>query len=548
MRNLSLISSGPLVLVILDGWGIAPDSQGNAISLAKTPNMDSYWASFPHTQLLASGEAVGLPKKEAGNSETGHMNIGSGRIVYQDLPRINLSIADGSFFEKEAFLKAVSHVEKNKSSMHLMGLIGAGGVHSNLEHLFALLRFMATKGVKNTYLHLFSDGRDSPPTSALIYFDQIERELVQLKIGRIASIMGRYYSMDRDNRWDRIQKAYEALVLGEGEKAKSAQEAIKNSYNSGKTDEFILPTVIVDEKNNPIKKIEDNDAVIFFNFRVDRPRELTRAFIDINFETYRPGNISFDPYAERYSPQTLEIGKTKATFPRQKVLKNLFFVTMTMYDKDLKTEVAFPPPRVSLSLSRIFSGLQVRQFHIAETEKYPHVSYFFDGMTDRPYPFEEWAEIPSPKVSTYDLKPEMSAEEVTNQFIKRIETKQYRFALINFANPDMVGHTGVIAAAVKACEITDFQLDRIVKEILNQDGTVFITADHGNVEEMINLDTNQIDTEHSTNPVPFIIINRSLRGVSSTLRPGILADIAPTILSAAKIIVPSEMMGRNLLS
>jgi len=546
MKFQKLQNNSPIVLVILDGWGIAPESPGNAVELAKKPNFDRLWISFPHTQLLASGEAVGLPKKEPGNSETGHLNLGAGRIVYQDLPRINLAIADGSFFKKNAFLKAINYIRQKNSDLNLMGLIGSGGVHSNIEHLFALIRLMSEQKIKNVYLHLFTDGRDSPPKSSLTYINQIEQELINLGIGKIATISGRYYSMDRDNRWERVQKAYDALTSGIGEIAKTSQEAIKNSYERGITDEFILPTVIVDENNKPVKVINDNDSIIFFNFRIDRPRELTKAFVLKNFESYRPTKASFDPYAERYGHKQFEEIKEISTFQRKKILKDLFFVTMTEYEKGLPTEVAFSPPIVSLSLSRLFSEAEKRQFHIAETEKYPHVTTFFDGLKDRPFSFEEWAEVPSPKVATYDQQPEMSAKEVTAQFLKRFRTKFYQFALINFANPDMVGHTGVLEAGIKACEVIDYFLGQIIKEILAQGGTAIITADHGNVEEMINPQTNEIDTEHSNNPVPFILINNNLKTKGITFPQGVLSDVAPTILSLAGLKIPEEMTGRPL--
>jgi len=538
----------PLVLVILDGWGIAPEGPGNAVALAKTPNFNALWASYPHTQLLASGESVGLPKGEPGNSETGHLNLGAGRVIYQDLPRINLSIANGTFFKNTAFLKAIVHVRQNKSSLHLMGLVGSGGVHSNIEHLYALLRLAKEEQVDNVYLHLFTDGRDSPPTSALIFISQVEAELKEIGIGKIATVCGRYYALDRDNRWERTQKVYDALTLGVGLKAKNAEEAIKNSYKKRVFDEFIEPTVLVGDRNQPIKLIEDGDAVIFFNFRIDRPRQLTKAFVLIDFESYRPKKASFDPYAERYGHKQFEEIKKIKTFSRKKILKNLFFVTMTQYEKDLPVEVAFPQTKVDLPLARIFSEKGKRQFHIAETEKYPHISTFFDGLMARPFPQEEWAEVPSPKVPTYDLKPEMSAEEVTNQFLKRFQTGLYSFALINFANPDMVAHTGNLQASIKACESTDYFLGKIVEKVLAFGGTVIITADHGNAEELINLETGEVDTEHSNNPVPFILADKSLTGKGINLPGGILADVAPTILAFLKIPIPNIMTGNVLFS
>jgi len=547
MIKIQTESRGTISLIVLDGWGIAPDGPGNAISLAKTPNFKSFWASCPHTQLIASGEAVGLPKGEEGNSETGHMNIGAGRIVYQELPRINLSIADGTFFENKAFLKAIENVRKNNSTLNLMGLIGSGGIHSNIEHLYALLRLAADQKIDKVFLHLFTDGRDSFLTSSPIYIKQIEEEIKKIGVGKIASICGRYYAMDRDNRWDRTQKTYEALTSGIGEKAFSPIEAVINSHKKGVTDEFILPTLIVDQNGQPIKIIGDNDSIIFFNFRVDRPRELTRAFVIEKFESYCPKRKFFDPYAERYGEKQFSEIEICTTFERKKILKNIFFVTMTSYEKNLPVEVAFPPPVVRISLPSLFSNVQERQFHLAETEKFPHVTTFFDGAIDRPYSQEEWIEVPSPKVATYDLQPEMSAEEVTNQYLKRIKTGMYRFSLVNFANPDMVGHTGNIDAAIKACEFTDHCLGIIVREALSLDGTIIVTADHGNVEEMIDLKTGQVDTKHSCNPVPFIVINKNFMGNNLFLDQGILADVAPTILNLAKIIVPSEMTGKSLL-
>lgn len=539
---------GPIVLTILDGWGIAPPGPGNAVTLAKIPNFDSYWSSFPHTTLIASGEDVGLPRGEPGNSETGHLNIGAGRIVYQDLPKINVSIADGSFLKNPAFLMAANHVRQNNSSLNLMGLVGPGGVHSSLEHIFALLKFAVDEKINNVYLHLFTDGRDSPPTSSLDYINRVEAELGKFGVGKIASICGRYYAMDRDNRWERIQTAYDALTSGIGEKAHSAKDAVQNSYLKGTTDEFIKPCIIVKENGEPLKLISDNDAVIFFNFRVDRPRELTKTLTLKDFENYQPKRLSFDPYAERYGQkQFLEV-KGIQTFNRKKILSNLLFVTMTEYEKGLPVEVAFPPSRIDLTLSRLFSENQKRQFHLAETEKYPHVTSFFDGSAEKPSPYEEWSKVPSPNVATYDLMPEMSAQEVTNQFLMRINTTMYDFALVNFANPDMVGHTGVINAGIKACEVTDKCLGQIVSTTLNLEGTVIVTADHGNVEEMISLDTGKINTEHSKNMVPFILINKSLIGSGTMLPQGILADIAPTILSIAGLTVPGTMSGKKLLT
>jgi len=532
----------PVVLIVLDGWGMAPAGPGNAISQAKIPNFQKYWAVYPRTQLQASGEAAGLPKGERGNSEAGHLNLGAGSIVFQDLPRIDMAIADGTFFQKEAFLQSAEHVKKNQSRLHLLGLIGAGGVHSSLEHLLALIHFAKNQNISNLYLHLFTDGRDSPPTSAINYILKVEEELKNLGIGKIATLIGRYYAMDRDNRWDRTQKAYDLLVLGKGETANNPIEVIKRSYAAGKTDEFIEP-IVLDKQG----MVNDNDAVIFFNFRIDRPRQLTKAFVLPNFETLEIKKVSFDPYAERYGLKIYEAPKGTTTFKREKVLKNLFFVTMTEYEKNLPLAIAFPPEPVRLPLARVLSEQGLRQLHIAESEKYPHVTVFFDGGRETPFVGEDWVEIPSPKVTTYDLKPEMAVYELTNQVLRRLKGNIYDFVLINFANPDMVGHTGVISAGIKACEAVDECLGKIVNTVLNLNGACIITADHGNVEEMINLNTGGIDTEHSTNPVPFIIVNKKYNQGGRILPRGILADVSPTVLNLLGIEKPQLMMGKSLI-
>jgi len=533
----------PVVLIVLDGWGLAPAGPGNAISQAKIPNFQRYWAVYPRTQLQASGEAVGLPKGERGNSEAGHLNLGAGQIVFQDLPRIDMAIADGTFFQKEAFLRAAEHVKRNQSRLHLLGLIGAGGVHSSLEHLLALLHFAKNQNITNLYLHLFTDGRDSPPTSAISYILKVEEELKILGIGKIATLIGRYYALDRDNRWERTQKAYELIVLGKGELGENPLAAIKKSYAVGITDEFIKPIIL--DKEGVIK---DNDAVIFFNFRIDRPRQLTKAFVLPDFEKLEIKKVSFDPYAERYGLKIYESPKGTTTFKREKILKNLFFVTMTEYEKNLPTMVAFPPEPVKMPLARVLAEQGLRQLHIAESEKYPHVTVFFNGGRETPFTGEDWVEIPSPKISTYDLKPEMAACEVTDQVLKRLKSNIYDFILLNFANPDMVGHTGVISAGIKACEAVDKCLGEIVNTTLNLGGVCVVTADHGNVEEMINLNTGEIDTEHSTNPVPFIIIDKRYNYGGRILPRGILADVAPTVLSLMGIEKPELMIGKNLLN
>lgn len=541
--------ANPLLLIVMDGWGIASPNPGNAVTLAKTPNLGKLESLFPHTQLLASGAAVGLPAGEDGNSEVGHLNLGAGLVVYQDLPRINLAIADGSFFQNSAFLKAAQHVQKNNSALHLLGLVGAGGVHSSREHLLALLRFAKEQNLRKVFLHLFTDGRDSPPKSALHYLQQIEQELKKIGPGKIATISGRYFAMDRDRRWERTQKAYEIMTKGIGEVAKTASLAIQNAYQKNRSDEFILPTVIL-ENEQPVALIAKGDAVIFLNFRIDRPRQLTEAFVLPDFETNPPKRIAFDPYTEKYYKKTYapEERRVIKTFPRGATIKDLFFVTMTQYEPDLPVEAAFPLVPVDLPLAQVLAETNLRQLHLAETEKERFVTYYFDGQRERPFPREDWVEIPSPQVATYDLKPEMSAQKVTEFLLSKITERAYDFFLVNFANPDMVGHTGVISAGIRACEVVDECLGKLAQAMLSQNGTCIICADHGNVEEMINLKTGEPDTEHSTNPVPFLVIKNEFSGRPFKLPSGILADVAPTILSLLGVATPSKMRGKNLLA
>lgn len=542
----------PVVLIVLDGWGLAPPGPGNAISLAKLNHIPSLWASYPHTQLSASGEAVGLPPGEDGNTETGHINIGAGRVVYQDLPRINMAIADGSFFTNEAFLGAVKYAHEHKSNLHLMGLISDAGVHSNHEHLWALLQLL--KQYKATYhcecrayLHLFTDGRDSPPTSAKRFIQDVEEHCKKLGVGHIATIMGRYYAMDRDHRWERTESAYRALTESEGLTASSALAAIEASYAKSKTDEFIDPTIITDANGTPYPRITNHDSVIFFNYRIDRPRQLTRAFILPDFEE-RKIPESFDPYAVKYFHKHIVEEDIRSTpFKRRVTLPNLFFVTMTEYERNLPCVVAYPPNPVKTPLGAVLAEHNIRQLRVAETEKERFVTYYFNGMREMSLAGEDRLIIPSPKVATYDLAPAMSSQDMTNKLLDRLSIDVYGFILINFANPDMVAHTGNIAAAVKACEATDACVGTIIRHVLSLSGTCIITADHGNVEEM--LDSNgQMDTEHSSFFVPFIIIDHAFDNYPMTLPTGKLADIAPTILSHMQIPVPSEMTGNNLLA
>ena len=541
-----------VLLVVLDGWGIAQPGAGNAITLAKTPNFNKLWASYPHTSLRASGEAVGLPREEAGNTETGHLNLGAGRIVYQDLERINLAIADGSFFENKALNSAIDHAIQNNSKLHYLGLLGAGGVHSNVEHLFALIHLAKKRSFSNLYLHIFTDGRDSPPTASQSYLNQLKEVIAKEGVGQIASIMGRYWSMDRDRRWNRTEKAYLALTKGQGSMVKTTEEAIKLSYSEGKTDEFIEPSILTDSSGKPIALIQDNDAVIFFNFRIDRPRQLTAAFTVDNFKEDSLA-LDFDPYLEKYEKTHIasKVQHYQKIFLREQKLKNLFFVTMTEYSKslvDAGTIIAFPPEKVDLPLGRVISENGLLQLRMAESEKERFVTYYFNGLRENAFDGEKRIIVPSANVLTYDQKPEMSANEITDKLLQEISPDyHYSFVLVNFANPDMVGHTGNIAPAVKACEVVDTCLGKIANFILAYGGTLLITADHGNVEEMIKLQTGQIDTEHSTNPVPFIAVSKEFLGKCQNLQAGILADVAPTVLSLLSIPQPTQMTGRNLL-
>lgn len=539
-----------VILIVLDGWGIAARSAGNAISLTKTPNIDQYWVSYPHTLLSASGESVGLPRGEPGNTETGHLNIGAGRIVYQDLPRINLSIANGNFYQNKEFLGAIEHARQNNSNLHLMGLIGSGGVHSNVEHLFALINLARQQNFSRVYLHLFTDGRDSPPTSASSYVSEIENVLRKDNIGIIASVMGRYWAMDRDFRWERTAKAYFAMTRGVGKKVKSAREAIELSYKEGKTDEFIEPSLVTDKNNEPICLIKDNDSVVFFNYRIDRPRQLTKAFILPNFEEVAQKEWDFDPYMVKYYKKHQILIPERLVFQRDKPLENLYFVTMTLYGRTIPSLVAYPPEVVGLPIGRLLSEQGIRQLRAAESEKERFVGFYFNGQQEQPFPGEDRLIIPSPNVATYDMRPEMSAPELTQAVLTdlKLSPGTYGFVLVNFANPDMVGHTGNIDATKLACSVVDKCVGDLVKFTAESGGVTIITADHGNAEEMINQATGEMNTEHSQNPVPFIAIGKQFAGSPKMLQTGILADVAPTVLYLLGINKPESMTGRNLLA
>ncbi len=521
----------PVALIILDGWGIAPKSRGNGISLANTPNFNKYITTYFSAVLQASGEAVGLPYNEVGNSEVGHLNLGAGKIIYQNLPRINKSILDGNFFINEIFLQACDHVKKNNSCLHLMGLVSNGGTHSFNEHLFALLELAKKEKINKVFVHAFLDGRDTAYNSGLNFIKELQEKINQIDIGKIATISGRFYAMDRDNHWDRIEKTYLAIIEGQSEKKfNNPIEAIQDSYDNNIFDEEFLPTVLLDENEKLIAKTQDNDAIIFFNFRSDRARELTQAFVSPDFKKFK----------------------------RRQFLKNLYFATMTEYEKDLPVKVAFPSEEVKNPLAKILSDLGLKQLHIAETEKYAHVTYFFNGGKEEPFWGEENIVIPSPQVSSYAQKPQMSALEITEKLLQEISRDEHDFIVCNFANADMVGHTGNLKAVIQAVEYLDKCLEKIVNQILSKNGIILITADHGNAEEVINLYTGEIDKEHSSNPVPFILIGKQWEGMavklgrinadlSKLIPTGVLADIAPTILKIMNIQEPEEMAGNSLI-
>ena len=502
--------SNRVLLCILDGWGISNDTKYNAVYSANTPNYDNFMKNMSHTTIHADGLNVGLPEGQMGNSEVGHLNIGAGRIVYQELTRINKAIAEGDFFKNEEFLNAINHVKKNNSSLHIYGLVSSGGVHSAMNHLEALIKMAADNGLKNVYVHAFLDGRDTPPESAETFLAEIEETLKKYNLPKIASIIGRYWAMDRDKRWERIEKAYNCLVLGEGNKADSSKEAILNSYKNGKTDEFVEPV------NIGGKRISDNDAVIFFNYRPDRAREITRAIAFKDFDG----------------------------FNRKKVLNNLYYVCMTQYDETFGLPVAFKPQKLVNILGEVLDANNIKQFRTAETEKYAHITFFFNGGVEEPNKLETRKLVASPKVATYDLKPEMSAYEVCDNVLEALDNKDYGFILVNFANPDMVGHTGVMEAAVKACSAVDECVGKIAKKALKNGVKMIITADHGNAEWMFNEQTNAPQTAHTTNIVPFIIVDSEKYNLKET---GALCDIAPTILDLMGIKQPSEMTGHSMI-
>ncbi len=516
----------PLTLIVMDGYGINPRKDANAIAMARKPHLDALERQWPHTQVATSGPAVGLPEGQMGNSEVGHLNIGAGKRVLQEFTRVSAAIHDGTFFRNPALLKAIEHVKRNGSKLHLCGLIGDGGVHAHQSHLEALLKMARSAEVEQVFIHAFTDGRDTSPFGGKEYMAELvarARELGGEHPARVATISGRYYAMDRDNRWDRIARVYWAMTRAEGQRATDPVAAIAESYERKVTDEFIEPIVLM-EDDKPVTVVEAGDAVIYFNFRSDRGRELTKAF------------------ALPELPHQAE-GK----FERGPRLDDLVFVTMTEYESGLPVDVAFPADNVDQPLAKILADRGLKQFHSAETEKYAHVTFFFNGGREKPYPGEDRVLVPSPKVATYDLKPEMSSVELTNEVVNRIESGEYDVIIMNYANADMVGHTGSLDATIKAVEAVDAGVGRVVEATLAKGGAALITADHGNAEQLVEYDTGKPLTSHTTNPVPFFFVvpqwpDAKLRG------DGILADIAPTMLQLLGIPQPEGMTGHSLIT
>ncbi len=509
----------------MDGWGINPRTEGNAIALARTPNIDRLAQQWPHTSISTSGEAVGLPEGQMGNSEVGHQNIGAGKRVLQDYTRVSESIRDGSFFHNPALLKAIEHVKKNQSRLHICGLLGNGGVHAHESHLEALLQLAKLHEIEHVYIHSFTDGRDTSPTGGIEFMQQLQARAHEIggeHAAQVATVSGRYYAMDRDNRWDRTAMTYFAMTRAEGRCAKSAVDAIQQSYDQNVTDEFIIPTVVMQD-NRPVAVVKAGDALIHYNFRPDRARQLTKAFV-----------------LKELPPQA------EGKFNRGPRLADLEYVMMTEYEEGLDAEVAYRADEVDMPLARVISEHGLRQFHTAETEKYAHVTYFINGRRETPFPGEDRLLVPSPKVPTYDLQPEMSAAGVTDTAVEHIRSGQYDLVIMNYANADMVGHTGVIEAAIKAVEAVDTGVGRVVEATLAAGGGLLITADHGNAEQLIEYDTGKPFTAHTTYPVPLYLVVPQF--AHARLRTdGILADVAPTILHVLGIAQPKDMTGRSLI-
>ncbi|WP_302371246.1 2,3-bisphosphoglycerate-independent phosphoglycerate mutase [Acidaminococcus massiliensis] len=502
----------PVMLMILDGWGIAPPSSTNAVTRARTPHLDYYFNRYPHSQLRCSGEAVGLPEGQMGNSEVGHLSIGSGRIIYQSLTRISRAVKDGSLEKNPVLVKAMEEARDGGKKLHLLGLLSDGGVHSHIDHLLGLLAMAQKMGVEKVCVHAFLDGRDTPPQSASPFLEQVEKACRELGVGQIATVSGRYYAMDRDKRWERIRKVYDCMTGGEALEAPSAAEGLAAAYGAGQTDEFVVPFRVAGVDG----KVEKGDSLIFFNFRPDRARELTHVFTDPEF----------------------------AGFPRKETALPVHFVSMTEYEKGLQAEVAFPPEAIKDTLAEVVSRAGLHQLHIAETEKYAHVTFFFNGGREQPFPNEDRILVPSPKVATYDLQPEMSAYLVTEKLQEALAKDLYDLVILNFANPDMVGHTGSLEAAVKALEAVDECVGSLAETVLQKGGALCITADHGNLEEMEDPVTHAPMTAHTTNPVPFLVVGAE---PGTQVEDGGLSDIAPTLLDLLDLPEPEAMTGHSLL-
>jgi 2,3-bisphosphoglycerate-independent phosphoglycerate mutase len=509
------MSKSPVALIILDGFGCRGETKGNAVAQSKKPNFDRFWSEYPHSHLTASGEAVGLPEGQMGNSEVGHLNIGAGRIVYQSLTRVNIAIREGEFEQNETFTGAMEHVKKNGTALHLFGLLSDGGVHSHIQHMFALLKLAKEEGIEKVYVHAFLDGRDVGQKTAAKFIQETLDKMKEYGVGEFATISGRYYSMDRDKRWERVEKSYRSMVYGEGPAYTNPLEVVEDSYSHGIFDEFVIPSVITKEDGQPVATIQDNDAVIFYNFRPDRAIQISNTFTNDDFRSFDRG---------------------------EKHPKSLFFVCLTHFSESVDGYVAFKPTNLDNTIGEVLAQNNLKQLRIAETEKYPHVTFFMSGGREEKFPGEERILINSPKVATYDLQPEMSAYEVTDALLKEIQNDKFDAILLNFANPDMVGHSGMLEPTIKAIETVDECLGKIVDLILEKGGTAIITADHGNADEVITPEGDPM-TAHTTNPVPVIVTKQGIQ-----LRDGgILGDLAPTMLDLLKLDKPAEMTGTSLI-
>ncbi|MGP7819389.1 2,3-bisphosphoglycerate-independent phosphoglycerate mutase [Niallia sp. 01092] len=509
------MSKSPVALIILDGFALRSERMGNAVAQANKPNFDKYWNEYPHATLVASGEEVGLPEGQMGNSEVGHLNIGAGRIVYQSLTRVNVAIREGDFEKNETFVNAIKHVKEKGKNLHLFGLLSDGGVHSHIEHMFALLRLAKEEGVKNVYIHGILDGRDVGQKTAEKYIKETQEKIKEYGVGEIATISGRYYSMDRDQRWDRVEKSYRAMVYGEGPSYSNPLDVVEDNYKNEIYDEFVLPSVITKENGEPVATIQDEDAVIFYNFRPDRAIQISNTFTNEDFRSFDRG----------------------ANHP-----KNLYFVCLTHFSETVKGYVAFKPTNLDNTLGEVLSQNGLKQLRIAETEKYPHVTFFMSGGREAEFPGEKRILINSPKVATYDLKPEMSANEVTEALLKEIEADNFDAIILNFANPDMVGHSGMLEPTIKAIETVDECLGKIITLIEQKGGKAIITADHGNSDEVVTLDGKPM-TAHTTNPVPVIVTEKG----AELRTDGILGDLAPTMLDLLGLEKPAEMTGTSII-